>query len=127
MTISSITTPRATTPTQLLILVNLIAGFALFVFGDPIYRSFLPSKREMFARCSVRELARRYPAWVAQHPGACPRIEDLDALGPREGTVDLWGNEYVVRCDGAITAVISRGADGELGTDDDIRAMAPRT
>ncbi len=96
-------------------------------FVAPAFRGFDPAKKAVRAqREIVDDLARRYPAWAALHPGACPRGRDLGEPTWSDGS-DLWGNEYVVRCSATGAAVISRGPDGDLDTDDDIRALSPRS
>jgi hypothetical protein len=55
-------------------------------------------------------------------PGACPTIADLasDPFLGAEGTVDPWGTELVLECDGEALRAVSFGPDRERGTDDDV-------
>jgi len=57
-------------------------------------------------------------------PRACPDMRTLVNEGfvdSSKSTVDAWGNEFVIQCDRNEVSVISPGADGQLGTEDDIR------
>lgn len=63
--------------------------------------------------------------YLGQEPGAdCPSVSDLVEAGVIDRTrrtTDAWDHEFVVECEGDDVYVISSGADGQMGTEDDIR------
>lgn len=54
--------------------------------------------------------------------GECPTIQDLasDPFLGAGGTVDPWGTEFVLECEGESIRAISFGPDRARGTDDDV-------
>ena len=57
-------------------------------------------------------------------PRACPDMRTLVGEGfidSSKSSGDAWGNEFVIQCDRNEVSVVSPGADGQLGTEDDIR------
>jgi general secretion pathway protein G len=58
------------------------------------------------------------------NPRACPDVNELvrtKYLDGSKSSVDPWGNEFVIQCERGEVIVISPGADGQLGTEDDVR------
>jgi general secretion pathway protein G len=60
------------------------------------------------------------------HHGNCPdsvqTLVDDGRLSRSARTVDAWGNEFTIACEGeSEPVVISAGPDGQMGTQDDIR------
>lgn len=39
--------------------------------------------------------------------------------------VDAWGHAFAYKMDGGVPTILSSGADGELGTEDDIKTASP--
>jgi hypothetical protein len=70
------------------------------------------------ARKDVARLRATAEAFV-RDKGRCP------TAGEVERVVDPWGHPYVVVCPGQkghAADVVSRGADGDVGTSDDVRS-----
>lgn len=71
-----------------------------------------------------------YAQWsLANLPEACPEsLSDLEKYRNSKSTKDEWGNELIMLCDATASTqspffiVISKGPDGRLDTDDDIRS-----
>ena len=70
-----------------------------------------------------------YTHWAMETGRSCPEsAADLLPYLNRKTSKDLWGNEYVLFCDVPNAeevspfVVISKGPDGELWTNDDIRS-----
>lgn len=70
-----------------------------------------------------------YTQWsLANIHEPCPKsLADLSKYRNSSRTKDRWGNELIMECDAATAgvrpfAVVSKGPDGTLGTDDDIRS-----
>jgi general secretion pathway protein G len=63
--------------------------------------------------------------YLANDPTAdCPSMSDLveeRILSSSTRTEDPWGNEFNIECDGIDISVSSNGADGQAGTEDDVR------
>lgn len=61
--------------------------------------------------------------WRAR--GRCPTLAELKSEDAGARTVDPWGHAYVLLCPGqsghAVDAV-SKGADGDVATSDDVRS-----
>jgi hypothetical protein len=103
---------------------------ALLTFGTiegaRVMTCFCESKADV-ARATVRRYVyEAYPSWLAAHPDqSCPA--DLDALNEymnNKDTLDPWANHYTMTC-GPLLVVASAGEDGQLGTSDDVFALAP--
>jgi len=84
-----------------------------FVHGPPD-----PTKNSIKALHAVAE------GWRANHMGeGCPtpqRLKDEKELAASSEVADPWGSPYVIRCSDEATTVVSLGADGKAGTEDDI-------
>jgi len=79
-----------------------------------------PHLKEHVATChkQMAELRATAEALV-QKNGRCPTKEEI----PR--VTDPWGRLYIVVCPGQkghVADVVSRGADGDIGTTDDVRS-----
>ena len=95
----------------LLIVVMLAAGCK--VTNDPHLKDHV-------AACKKERAQLRAPAEaLVQKNGRCPTKEEV----PR--VTDPWGRLYIVVCPGQkghAADVVSRGADGDIGTTDDVRS-----
>jgi hypothetical protein len=70
------------------------------------------------AKVAMAQLRATSEAFV-QKNGRCP------GAGEFERVADPWGRPYVLVCPGQkghVTDVVSRGADGDVGTTDDVRS-----
>ena len=71
-----------------------------------------------------------FPQWAVTHPDrACPdRLADLNEFMDDRDGLDAWGQPLIMLCGAAMPphakgiAIISKGADGKQGTDDDINS-----
>lgn len=87
----------------------------------------LEAKRKV-ARLAMVKLVAAYPYWTMETGEMCPtRIEDLYPYFDANEEVDPWGEKYLVACGEEVTTVLgfgvlSRGPDGRLNTDDDLRS-----
>ena len=72
---------------------------------------------------TVRSAVQMY---LGDHPGGeCPSIEKLvedGQLDRSKRTSDAWDRPFQIECEGDDVTVVSPGPDGQLGSDDDIRA-----
>jgi hypothetical protein len=111
----------------LLVVVPVLGVLALFV-GLGMFASFAVGDAVDNAEHALAE--QRASALVTaaqmrqmeQGPGTCPTIRDLssDPFLGAEGTVDPWGTEFVLECEGETLRAISFGPDRARGTDDDV-------
>src|SRR5262249_50168544 len=82
-----------------------------------------PDPRPAQARAELRALLAAFPTWAADHAGApCPTSAELG------GHADPWGHAYELTCTDQpadqIVGARSMGADGAMGTDDDLVSWA---
>lgn len=72
---------------------------------------------------TVRSAVQMY---LGDHPGGdCPSMEKLvedGQLDRSKRTSDAWDRPFQIECDGEDVSVVSPGPDGQMGTEDDIRA-----
>jgi hypothetical protein len=82
------------------------------------------------AQRSAAALRRSVEHWRVGNQTECPTPERLateKALSPDALTTDSWGRPFKVICDDDATMIVSFGADGREGTDDDIRDSGTTT
>lgn len=81
--------------------------------------------RENQTRSDAAQVQSAAVLYLGQDPGAdCPTVEDLVEAGVLDRTrrtTDAWGNAFSIECEGDDVYVVSAGADGQMGTEDDIR------
>ena len=95
----------------LVVVVALTAGCKLT--SDPQLKAHVAVAHEQMARLRAASEA------FVRKSGRCP------AAGEFERVADPWGRPYVLVCPGQkghVTDVVSRGADGDVGTNDDVRS-----
>lgn len=80
------------------------------------------------AKTDTRSLLSIVDAWRLNNPGdRCPTLEDLERdryLKAGQNAADPWGKPYRVVCSDTDYGVVSGGADGVVGTPDDLWAGA---
>lgn len=115
---------------EILIVLAIIALVMGFLFGPRLLEMFGESKQKQ-AEIVVQEYASKaYTSWMLNNAGkSCPTLAELAKYTNHEETEDPWGNEYIVVCgDNAPEGVpngfgvLSKGADGKEGTDDDVKS-----
>ncbi len=70
---------------------------------------------------TIRQAAMLYAVQVG---GDCPTVQDLadeGTLDSSQDSVDPWGNDYLISCDGDAIQVSSMGPDKQADTEDDIQ------
>ena len=81
--------------------------------------------REDATRSDAQQVQSAAVLYLGQEPGAeCPTVADLTEAGVLDRTrrtTDAWDHEFVIECEGDDIYVMSAGADGQMGTEDDIR------
>ncbi|MGZ3438674.1 MAG: type II secretion system protein GspG [Polyangia bacterium] len=94
-------------------LAILILAAGCKVTNDPKLKEHVAAAKLDMARLRATSEA------FVQKNGRCP------AAGEFERVADPWGRPYVLVCpgqNGHVTDVVSRGADGDVGTTDDVRS-----
>ena len=94
-------------------LAILILAAGCKVTNDPKLKEHVATAKLDMARLRATSEA------FVQKNGRCP------AAGEFERVADPWGRPYVLVCPGQkghVTDVVSRGADGDVGTTDDVRS-----
>jgi general secretion pathway protein G len=86
------------------------------------------------AEADVTQIASAVRMWLLHNPGQLPELDDL-LRKDRRGEAyldsyaeDPWGNDYIILRGERVNdfVVVSKGPDGILDTDDDIRSDAGR-
>ena len=70
------------------------------------------------AQADMAKLRATTEAFVKQN-GRCPTAKEIERVA------DPWGRPYVIVCpgqNGHAVDIVSRGADGDIGTTDDVRS-----
>jgi type II secretory pathway pseudopilin PulG len=85
----------------------------------------LQDARETQARTDMGVIQQATTLFIV-HNGNCPSsvqdLVDAQRLSSAARTVDPWGNDFDIVCEGdGEPVIVSPGQDGELGTEDDIR------
>jgi hypothetical protein len=95
------------------IVVALVAAAGCKVTNDPQLKEHVAA-----AHAQMDKLRATTEAFVRKS-GRCP------TAGEVEHVVDPWGRPYIVVCPGQsghFADVVSKGADGDVGTTDDVRS-----
>ncbi len=81
--------------------------------------------REDQTRSDAQQVQSAAVLYFGQQPSAdCPTVADLmeeGLLDRSRRTTDAWDHDFVIECEGDDIWVLSAGADGQMGTEDDIR------
>lgn len=84
----------------------------------------LEKAREKDTRKALEVVRTAVQMYRLDQPRACPSMDELvrsRTIDSQKSTVDAWGNDFVIQCDRNGVTVTSPGADGQLGTEDDVR------
>ena len=115
---------------EIMIVLAILALVMGLVVG-PRLMTIWGDAREDLAKLAVTKLSvEAYPQWLTRNGGkVCPdELADLADLTNKKDTKDPWGNDYVMRCPPNLPAgakgiaIVSFGADGKEGTDDDVKS-----
>ena len=114
---------------EIMIVLAIIAVVMGFLVGPKVLAMFQSSKGDT-TRMAVKGIAfDAYTQWsLANINKQCPdSLKDLEKFRNSKSIKDSWGNDFVMFCgdntpagDGKF-AILSKGADGKQGTDDDIK------
>ena len=113
-----------------IMIVLAIIGLVMGVVIGPIVMDQYRAAQRQTAESEAKSLAlQAYGRWLLQHQSkTCPQdIRELAEYANDGNVDDPWGRPYIMHCgadgpaelDGKL-GIVSRGADGESGTDDDI-------
>jgi general secretion pathway protein G len=84
----------------------------------------LEEARVKSTKADAQALRSAVMLYIADNPRGCPTVEDLVTeryLDGSKRTADAWDVPFQVSCEDGDIAVVSAGADGEFGTEDDIQ------
>jgi general secretion pathway protein G len=114
---------RGMTLVEIMIVVIIMALIATAV-GVAVLPQ-LRRAREDQTRSDAQQVQSAAVLYLGQEPGAdCPSVADLSEAGVLDRTrrtTDAWDHDFVLECEGDDIWVLSAGADGQMGTEDDIR------
>jgi hypothetical protein len=94
-----------------LVVVFALAGCKLT--NDPQLKEHVAAAHVAMARLRASTEA------FVQKSGRCPKAGEVERVA------DPWGRPYIVVCPGQsghVADVVSKGADGDIGTTDDVRS-----
>jgi general secretion pathway protein G len=106
-----------------IMIVLVIVGMLATGIGVAVM-PMLEKARERETRRGIESVRTAVNMYRLDSPRSCPSIDELvrsKTLDSNKGTVDGWGNSFTIQCERGDVIVISPGADGQLGTEDDIR------
>lgn len=106
---------------EILVVLVIMAAIASAV-GVAVLKS-LDQSRVRNTETRARTLQSAAVAYLVDHPGECPDVEDLEEseiLDPTTDHNDGWGRQFSIECEESTIHVRSRGPDGEQETDDDV-------
>lgn len=113
----------AMTLVEIMIVVIIMALIAAAV-GAAVIPRFLETQ-DKAARIDAETIRGAAEQFLGTHVGeGCPTVDALveaRILSSRRRTTDPWGHEFRLDCVDGEVDVVSAGADGEFGTDDDVR------
>jgi len=98
---------------SLVVVALAVAGAGCKVTNDPQLKEHVAA-----AHAEMAKLRATTEAFV-QKSGRCPTASEVARVA------DPWGRLYIVVCpgqNGHVADVVSRGADGDIGTTDDVRS-----
>jgi general secretion pathway protein G len=109
-----------------LAIIGLIMGILV---GPKVIKMFKEAKSET-AWMMAKEYESGYAKWMDDNEGNCPeKLEDLLKYTNKKDLKDPWGQRYIMKCGESAPAeapngfgVVSLGADGKEGTEDDIHS-----
>lgn len=114
---------RGMTLVEIMIVVIIMALIATAV-GVAVLPQ-LRRAREDATRSDAQQVQSAAVLYLGQQPGAdCPTVAELVEAGVIDRTrrtTDAWDHDFVIECDGDSIIVVSAGADGQMGSEDDIR------
>jgi general secretion pathway protein G len=113
-----------------ILIVLAILGLVMGVLVGPRLFSMFSEGQAKVAETEVKKLTTEaFIRWQMKNPGkGCPELNELAALLDKKEAKDPWNHDYIALCgDNAPPgsngfAVLSVGADGEQGTEDDIKS-----
>lgn len=113
-----------------ILIVLAILGLVMGVLVGPRLYEMFTEGQDKVARTEVQKMATEaFIRWKTKNKGKqCPEITELAELLDKKQAKDPWDNDYVLFCgDNAPPGskgfgVMSLGADGQEGTDDDIKS-----
>jgi general secretion pathway protein G len=107
-----------------IMIVIIIMGLIATAVGIAVLPQ-LNRARENQTRADAQSVQSAAVLYLSQEPNAdCPTVEDLVQAGVLDRTrrtTDAWDRPFQIECEGNDVYVISAGADGQMGTEDDIR------
>jgi general secretion pathway protein G len=121
---------RGMTLLEIMIVLAILALVMGLLVGPKLINMFERSKIDL-TRIKLNQYANEaFSHWAIAHPGkVCPEsLSDLDAEMNSKDSNDSWGRPLKMLCGADLPpgskrfAVMSVGADGKEGTDDDIRS-----
>jgi len=108
---------------EIMIVVIIMALIATAVGVAVLPR--LKKAREDSTRTDSQAIRSAVTLWLGENPaGDCPSVDDLlegGYLDRGKRSTDAWDNPFNIACDGDEVTVTSSGADGQMGTEDDIQ------
>lgn len=113
-----------------ILIVLAILGLVMGVLVGPRLYSMFSEGQEKIAKTEVQKFTTEaYIRWQMKSPGkGCPdSLNELATLLDKKEAKDPWGRDYVMLCgdnapQGKGFAVMSVGADGQEGTEDDVKS-----
>ena len=113
---------------EIMIVLAILALVMGFLVGPAVFDSFKKARTKT-ARLMTQDYVSAYGRWVADNPSeSCPDgLADLKEYRNKKDDKDPWGNEFVMLCgddapEDVDFGVMSMGADGKDGTDDDVHS-----
>ena len=100
------------------IIAMVVGGVAVAVLPN------LEKARVKTTRTDAQAMRSAVTLYRADNPRGCPTVDDLVAgqyLDATKRKTDAWDLDFQINCEGGDVAVISAGADGQFGTEDDIQ------
>ncbi len=108
---------------EIMIVVIIMALIATAVGVAVLPR--LQQAREDTTRSDAQAIRSAVTMYLGENPGGgCPGMEELVEGGyidRTKRTADAWDNDFAIQCEGDEVIVVSAGADGQMGTEDDIQ------
>ena len=112
---------------EIVLVLAILAAVIGIVTGPRVICMHGPSKVET-TRIKLKMYAfEAYPAWAAAHDSVgCPAsFAELSEYMIDNDATDAWGRPLELWCGAHGIGVVSRGEDGQLGTDDDLMSWQP--
>ena len=106
---------------EIMIVVIIMAMIATAV-GVAVLPAFTKSQIKQ-AKSDAMAVRSAVEMYLAESPGECPDVKALveeDFLNKSARSVDPWGTDFEIECEGSDVTVRSAGPDKEWGGEDDI-------